>query len=129
MVATQIFLIFTPKILTSISFQMGWWFNHQPGFFFGGHALCTARTPDPTKEELFKDFLLGKDGCRIHVFCFWPTKTGTIRVPINQPVSQGGGIPMIYLLGQWLTGFKLLGIPYLVGKISRSNGFPSGSIG
>ena len=27
------------------------------------------------------------------------------------------------LLSQWLTGFKLLGIPYLVGKISRSNFF------
>ena len=27
------------------------------------------------------------------------------------------------LLSQWLTGFKLLGIPYLVGKTSRSNFF------
>ncbi len=30
------------------------------------------------------------------------------------------------LLSQWLTGFKLLGIPYLVGKISRSNFFFQG---
>ena len=29
----------------------------------------------------------------------------------------------IYLLSQWLTGFELSGIPYLVGKISRSKFF------
>ena len=34
----------------------------------------------------------------------------------------------LYLFGQWLN-FKLFGITYLVGKISRANGFLSGYIG
>ena len=39
-----------------------------------------------------------------------------LKKPAHEKIRIG-------LLGQWLTGFKLLGIPYLVGKISRSNFF------
>ena len=51
-------------------------------------------------------------------------KTMQVGASIQKRVrNQSGGFFFRNwnLLSQWLTGFKLLGIPYLVGKISRSN--------
>ena len=48
----------------------------------------------------------------------WPGKFRSLRAEVGKEFLTNG---------QWLTLLNFWGIPYLVGKISRSNGFISGS--